>query len=635
MAISDSETAGADDLAARPIAEIDPTRLPALIEELRRAAERAPRQHDVFFRLGECYRRLGDFGRAIHAFERAIALNSDHFAAYRGAADAALAQAEKAATTGNAKASRDLKKFAAMYLLALGKRQHREFLDTAEATLRETVALDPKCAEAFWALGAFLESRGRSSDAEKPLRRAIALDPRMADAYVSLGNTFQTRGRFDEMAAAYRKALALKPSLDAVRESLASIPLMNMLYDEAATTADIYARHRAWGDAVAAEFRVAAANAPPFANSREPERKLRVAYLSPDFRYHAVSFFVEPLLAHHDPAAVEVFCYAELEKPDPVTSFLQNLGGVWRNTHGVADDALRAQLRADGIDIAIDLAGHFGGNRLRALAVKPAPVTATWLGYPATTGLGSIDWRITDEVADPPGQEAFHTERLMRLPEIFLCYSAYLTPIPEPAPVPLATRGAVTFGSFNNPQKISDSAVKAWARILNSVPGARLILKSIAFVEPSRRQYFLDRFAAHGASTERIELRAPQRELGAHLGSYGEIDIALDPFPYNGTTTTCEAIWMGVPMISLIGDRHAGRVGYDLLRQMGLEELAAPDIDSYVATAVALANDPARRQRWRGELRDRMRASPLCDAPRFARAFETALRAMWVEWCRS
>lgn len=630
--MTDTQAAPLDTLVPHGVAELADCDLPGAIVQLRAIIEREPRRGDLFLLLAQCYCRVGDFGRAVRAFERAIALDPDHFATYRIAADAALAEAKKAAAAGASKPSRDLVKFAAMYLLALGKRQHRHRLDAAEASLREAIALDPKSAEAFWALGDFLQSRGRSSEAEKLLRRALALDPRQAHVYVSLGNTLQSRGRTEAMNAAYRKALELDPSLRQVRDSLESIPLLDMLYGDS-TSAEIDAAHRAWGEKIAAEYRVAAAAAAPFANSRDPERRLRVACLSPDFRYHAVSFFFQPLLAHHDPAAIDLFCYAEVENPDPVTSYLRQLGGTWRDTTVLADDALRAQLRADGIDIAIDLAGHTAGNRLRALAVKPAPVTATWLGYPATTGLAAIDWRITDACADPPSQEVFHSERLLRLSDVFLCFGPYMTQIPDPAPAPALGCGQVTFGSFNNPQKISWSAAGAWARILEAVPDSRLLLKSLAFVEPERRQHFRDLFAAHGIEADRIELLLPQPAMPDHLGSYADIDIALDPFPYNGTTTTCEALWMGVPVVALIGDRHSGRVGFDLLSQLGLADLAARDIDAYVAIAVALAGDRPRLQGLRSELRNRMRASPLFDAPRFARAFEDGLRVMWREWC--
>ncbi len=631
--MSDSTTA-VDALLAPSIATLEAQHLPEAIAQLRAAIERDPSNAELFYRVGECYARVHDFGRAIHAFERAITLNPDLLAAYRSAANAAVEQANGAASKGNAKAGRDLKKFAAMYLLALGKRQNQYFLDDAETSFRDAVSLDPKCAEAFWALGSFLESRGHSSAAEKPLRRAIALDPHLAHAYIGLGNTFQSRGRLAEMEAAYRKALALKPDLQELRQSLGTIPLMNMLYDEKATPAAIYARHRAWGEEFATQFRGSAARAAAFANTRDPERRLRVAYLSPDFRYHAVSFFFQPLLAHHDPSVVEVFCYADVERPDPVTKYLQGIGGTWRSTLEMRDDALLAQFRTDQIDIAVDLAGHTNAKGLRALAARPVPVSATWLGYPATTGLASIDWRVTDALVDPPGQEAFHTERLMRLPDVFLCYSAYMTSIPDVAPVPALARGSITFGSFNSPQKMSPSTIAAWARILSAVPKSRLILKSHAYVEPARRQPLLEGLAAGGVDADRVELRPPQPKMDVHMGSYAEIDIALDPFPYNGTTTTCEAMWMGVPVVNLIGDRHAARVGLDLLSQVGLSELAAHDVDSYVAAAIARADDLAWLRQMRGTLRERMRASPLCDAPRFARAFETALRQMWRDWCQ-
>jgi protein O-GlcNAc transferase len=611
----------------------DPHRLQGAIEQLRRAIEAEPRNATLYHRLGECYGRGGEFGRAIHAFERAIELDPDLFAPYRAAVEAALAQARVAEASGNTKASRDLKKFAAMYLLALGKRQNRQYLDDAEASFREAAALDPKCAETFAALGGFLESRARSGEAEKALRRAIGLDPHLAHAYVGLGNTFQSRGRVAEMEAAYRKALALNPDLEEVRQKLATIPLMNMLYDDRATPAQIYARHRAWGDEFTAQFRSAATSAAPFVNTRDPDRRLRIAYLSPDFRYHAVSFFFQPLLAHHDPAVVEVFCYADVERPDGVTQHLQSLGGTWRGTLELSDAALLAQLRADQIDIAVDLAGHTNAKGLRALAARPVPVSATWLGYAATTGLASIDWRISDALADPPGQEAFHAEKLIRLPNAFLCYNAFMTPVPDVTPVPAIKRGAVTFGSFNSPQKMSPPTLAAWGRILEAVPHSRLILKSLAYAEPTLRRRFVDAFAAGGIAMNRIDFRPPQPRMEDHLGSYGEIDIALDPFPYNGTTTTCEALWMGVPVINLIGDRHAARVGLDLLSQVDLAELACRDTGSYVATAVALANDVPRLQQLRDGLRQRMRASPLCDAPRFARAFEAALRRMWRQWC--
>ena len=630
--MSDSAAPSADPVVAEARAHRDAARWLPAIAQYRRAVERYPNDAALFFETGECYRAAGDFGRAIHAFERAIALDADLLAAYRSGADTALAQVQKVGS--NSKAAGDLKKFAAMYLTALGRQQLRRGSGDAQASFREAIALDGKSAAAYGGFGEVLEASGRFGEAEKALRRAIALDPKIASAHVALGNALQSLGRYKEMEAAYRRALEIDPSLREVRESLLSVPLAHMLYDSEATATEIYRRHREWGEWVVGEAQQANPIAPPFVNTRDPDRPLRVAYLSPDFRYHAVSFFFEPLLAHHDSAAVEAYCYAEVETPDFVTAALQQVGGIWRKTHGITDAALRAQLREDQIDIAIDLAGHTGHSRLSAFAIKPAPVTATWLGYAATTGLPTIDWRITDARADPPGQEQFHTEKLMRLPDSFICYHFYGAENPDVAPPPALARGSITFGSFNNPMKLSPRTIAAWAQILDAVPHSRLMLKSLLFVDPSRRQTFLERFAAHGISGERLELREPVRDMMDHLRSYSEIDIALDPFPYNGTTTTCEATWMGVPMISLIGDHHCARVGFDLLSQVGLAELAAPDVDAYVATAAALAKDVRRLATLRGELRGQMQRSPLCDAPRFARAFEAGLREMWHQWCR-
>ena len=245
----------------------------------------------------------------------------------------------------------------------------------------------------------------------------------------------------------------------------------------------------------------------------------------------------------------------------------------------------------------------------------------------------SIDWRITDALADPPGYERYHTERLMRLPDGFLCYEPRVQDVAAVAPLPALTRRAITFGSFNNTQKLTPATLQCWAVILEAVPTARLILKAGYLADPVVRASILEEFADCNVDTARIELRSHLADMGAHLVTYGEIDIGLDPLAYNGTTTTCEALWMGVPVINLIGDRHASRVGFDLLSRIGLSELAAPDIDGYVERAVTLAQDLPRLQQLRGELRGRMQRSPLCDAPHFARQFEAGLRAMWQDWC--
>ena len=598
-----------------------------------RALQRDPTNADLHHNIGETYRQLGDVGQALPAFNRAIELRPAHFEAYRSAADAAIAAAAQAGTASGGTHARELRRIAARYLVKLGQKRYEERLGGIEPIFREAVALDPDSASALVALGSLLQETGYPTEAVAVLRRALALDERNVQAWNNLGNAFFSLQQWSETEDALRRAVALDPHSAMARQNLVSTGLMGLLYDDRATPEEIYERHRAWGSATSAELDANAMRAPPFANARDPERRLRIAYLSGDFRGHSVGYFIAPLLRHHDPAQVEVYCYAEIDRPDAVTASLRQNRATWRDTMKLSDDALRAQLRADAIDIAIDLAGHTARNRLRALALRAAPVAVTWLGYPATTGLPAIDWRITDAIADPPGAERLYTEKLLRLPDGFLCYEARDADVPTIAPPPAAATGRVTFGSFNNPQKLSPATIGVWASILTQVPDSRLLLKAPTYVDPGIQRYFLALFDAQGIGAERVVFRGFAPTAMAHLATYGEIDIALDPFPYNGTTTSCEAMWMGVPVVTLIGDRHTGRVGLDLLTRLDLSDLAAPDPAAYVATAAALARDLPRLRALRRTLRDRMRASSLCDGPGFARAFEQALRLMWQRWC--
>ncbi len=607
-------------------------RFPMAIELFLQALQRDPGNADLYHNLGETYRQLGDTGKALPAFNRAIELRPDHLDAYRSAADTAIAAAEKArAATGGTEAH-ELRRIAAKYLLRLGKKRYTQRLGGVEEIFREAAALNPDDDEVVYALGTVLQESNHPSEAVAVLRRAIALDPQDPQGYNNLGNAYFQLRRWSEMEEAFRSALRLDPNFAMARQNLASTMLMRWLYDDQVSPQEVFDHHRAWAAELAAELDGVTAT-PSFANARDPERRLRIAYLSGDFRNHSVGYFFHPLLAHHDPAAVEVFCYSEVESPDAMTETLRQRASTWRDTFSLSDAALRAQMRSDAIDIAIDLAGQTARNRLRALAVKAAPVTATWLGYPATTGLSAIDWRITDALADPPGADRFYVEKLFRLPQGFLCYEPPAKDVPEAAPLPALSTGYVTFGSFNNLQKVSPSTVKAWSAILAALPQARLLLKAATLADTGIRNALLDLFAAQGIGADRIELRSLAAGTAAHLGTYAGVDIALDPFPYNGTTTSCEALWMGVPVISLIGEGHAGRVGFDLLNRLGLPEFAAPDVDGYVATAVALAQDLPRLRALRAGLRTRMHASPLCDARGFARAFEHALRQMWHRWC--
>jgi protein O-GlcNAc transferase len=344
---------------------------------------------------------------------------------------------------------------------------------------------------------------------------------------------------------------------------------------------------------------------------------------------------VEPLLRGHDRQKVEVFCYAETTRPDSVTARLQELADHWLVTVGTSHQALAERIRTDRIDILVDVAGHSAGNRLLVFARKPAPVQVTWLGYPNTTGLKAIDYRLVDAVSDPAGEaDAWASETLVRLEDGFLCYRG-LRDGPEPTPPPCLKTGTVTFGSFNNPAKVSTATFDAWAKVLSRLPQARLVLKGMSFADAATRALFFARLGDRGVSAERVEIMAWLHGSAEHLALYHRVDIALDPFPYNGTTTTCEALWMGVPVVTLRGDRHAGRVGASLLTQIGLTDLIASSIDEYVEIAAALVDNPGRLDELRRALRPLMAASPLCDEGAFARKMEAAFRTMWQQWCET
>jgi predicted O-linked N-acetylglucosamine transferase (SPINDLY family) len=330
---------------------------------------------------------------------------------------------------------------------------------------------------------------------------------------------------------------------------------------------------------------------------------------------------------------VEVFAYSQVACPDQTTWRLQARFDAYQNIGGLDDRAVATMIENDRIDILVDLAGHTGGNRLGVLAYKPAPVQVTYLGYPDTTGMGQVDYRLTDELSTPPDLQPFYVEELVYLPEGSLCYRPPDW-APQVLPLPAASKGYVTFGAFNDSCKVNAPLLAIWARILAANPGSRLLFKSRAGADPQVRQIFLDQFQRAGISPERVIVEG-QKPAIEYLRLYDRVDMALDTFPYNGTTTTCDALWMGVPVVSLVGRHHASRVGLSILSRVGLETLAAATPDDYVARACALAQDPEGIEKLRASLRPRMMASPLCNGKAFARAVESAYRKMWRRWCQA
>jgi predicted O-linked N-acetylglucosamine transferase (SPINDLY family) len=367
----------------------------------------------------------------------------------------------------------------------------------------------------------------------------------------------------------------------------------------------------------------------PHTNDCSPDRRLRIGYVSPDFRSHPVGTFLLPLLESHDHQGFEIFCYSSVRVPDAITARCRAQADVWRDALGMSDEQLAGAIRDDRIDVLVDLTMHMADNRLLVFARKPAPVQVTYLAYCGTTGLAAMDYRLTDPYLDPPGRdEPFYCERSVRLPETYWCYRPVIETSPAET-LPASGTGQIVFGSLNNFCKVSDASLAAWSRLLQAVPGSRLLLHAHA---GSHRQRVCTLLAGQGVAAERLEL-IDFLPAGDYFDVYRRIDVALDPFPYGGGTTTCDALWMGVPVVSLAGATAVGRGGLSILSNVGLPDLVARDPGEYVEIAARLAGDLPRLRELRAALRDRMRKSPLMDAPRFARNVEAAYRRMWKEWC--
>ena len=483
-------------------------------------------------------------------------------------------------------------------------------------------------AEQETALGSALVDIGRLGEAKRCFERALVLDPSFAHAHVGLADVLALMGHASEGVGEYRQAMRLAPEREDTYRRLA----FALNYDTSATRAEIYAAHVAY----AALQQKAHPCAIRHDNDPDPRRRLRVGYVSGSVRDHADAYFLEPLLAAHDHARFEIFLYSLLASSmeDAVTRRLRDYVDHWRRVGHFLPQAQARRIVRDQVDILVDLGGYTGGGSMAVFALKPAPVQVTWLGYLNTTGLSTIDYRITDAVVDPPGEsDRYYSERLLRIRAPFLCYRPPEV-APPPVEPPFGSAGHVTFGCFNDLGKFSPELLRVWGRLLEAVPRSRLVIKSQAMRDPPTVADLEGRLIAAGIAKERFDLLAWRVHTQHHLQRYGLVDVALDTFPFAGVTTTCEALWMGVPVVTLMGDRHAGRVGATLLEAVGLEDLVTGTPDAYVKAAASLAGDPHRLVCLRRTLRQRMQASRLCDAGDFARSIERTYRQIWRRWCR-
>jgi protein O-GlcNAc transferase len=552
-----------------------------------------PKYAGAHFNIGNAYRRFGESESARLAYSRAIALESNYVDA-----EVALGSVLD-----------DLQQYS-----------------SAIVHYRRALALQPNYAQVHSNLGNVLRSMGMFESAVLSYGLALEINPDFAEAHNNLGNVLKDLGKLPEALACYRRALAIAPGFTDAHSSL----LFLLNYRTAENASVTLREANNYGFLVTKPARCFN----EWSNAIDPERSLRVGFVSGDFREHPVSYFLEDVLSalvRLAPEPIKIYGYSNHIRSDAATARIQSRCTAWCLTIEMSDAALATRIRQDAIDILIDLSGHTAHNRLPVFAIKPAPVQVSWLGYFGTTGVAAIDYLIADPWTLLPREEPFFTEKIWRLPETRLCFTPPRVSVAV-SPLPATHNAQFTFGCFNNLSKMTEEVVRLWVRILNAVPGSCLFLKSPQLSEATVRNSVFDAFATGGIHPDRLTLEGLSSRA-EYLASYQRVDISLDPFPYTGGTTTVESLWMGVPVITLQGTNFLSRQGVGLLMNAGLPDWIASDPDDYVKRAVQHAGDLSALANLRYGLRKQVLASPIFDAPRFARFFEAALRDMWRIWC--
>ena len=593
----------------------------------RRAVELNPNLAAAHYNLAHAWQTVGNLDEAAAGYRRALALQPDFVEAHYNLGNALRDLEDRQGAIEQFSRVVELQPGHIGALLHLGNiLRDLGRLEEAIPRYRQILAVDPRCAEAHGNLGVAFNELGLRDEAVESIRRAIELAPRATFDHSNLALALQSLGRLDEALVEYRQAVALAPDKSGLHSNL----LYALHYHPGSDPEALFREHLAWGQRHANPL---TSSAMPHVLDRSPGRRLRVGYVSPHFKAHAVNFFFEPILAAHDRERFEIICYSDTTVDDETSRRLRGHASVWRTSLALSDEQLSAQIRQDKIDILVDLTGHIhGGLRLLAFARKPAPIQVTYLGYQNTTGMQAMDYRLTDEWSDPPGTtERLHTEKLVRLPSAFFCY----LPSPDAPPItplPAETAGRVTFGSFNYFAKVTPEVLATWAKILNRVPRSHLVI--LADMAATLRARLTDLFAEHGIAADRLELvhRLPRAK---YLELINRVDIALDPFPFNGHTTTCDCLWQGVPVVTLAGHTYVSRFGSSAHRVLGLTPLVAQEPQQYVDIAASLAGDLSGLAAMRAQLRDRMKASTLLDSRTFTSHLEAEYLRMWNGLLRS
>ena len=656
----------------------------------RRALLADPNSADAHFALGTALQAAGGLGEAIAAYESALALQPDHAGATSnlGVALQESGRIDEAVRFLSAAAALQPRVASHAVNLGIALCRQRNFA-AAETALNRALELSGDNPEALFNLGNALHGLGKLHEAADHYRRALLLRPHYADALNNLGNVYKELGEFTLAETAYASAIVNRPDYvvalnnlgcllrtlgrieeaeQMLRRGLQVNPRHGALHDNLGSVlkdaGELDAAIECFRNAVGLDpgnaathgnlayalcFRsqqgqeileeclrwnrrfaagLAGARTRSYPNDPLPDRRLRIGYVSPDFRDHCQALFTIPLLSRHDHSAFEIFCYSGVERPDGITRRIAGYADHWRDVRPLDDAALAAAIQDDGIDVLVDLTMHMAGGRPLLFARRPAPIQIAWLAYPGTTGMDAMDYRLSDPRLDPPGFESHYSEVTLRLPDSFWCYDP-LTDQPQVNALPALERGHVTFGCLNNPCKLTDSTLRLWGEVMRALPESRLLL----LAPPGRyRRQLSQRLGGRNIGEERISF-VGFRPRAEYLRSYHDIDIGLDTFPYNGHTTSLDCLWMGVPTVSRVGATCVGRGGLSQLFQLGLTDLAAESDAAFVAAAVALAHDLPRLAELRRDLRARLERSPLMDARRFAHAIESAYRNVWKAYC--
>ncbi|WP_052507196.1 tetratricopeptide repeat protein [Desulfonatronovibrio magnus] len=650
---------------------------------LQQALKITPRDEELHNALGRALHMLGNTTRAISSLEQALSLKPDYTQAMNNLGMALSDSGQLEESIGWYKKALGLKPDYAEAWLNLGNvHQKQENKSEALRCYQQALKLRPDFAQAYNNQGNILRDMGQDQEALESYHKALNIAPDYADALSNLGNLLRKLGKHEQALSVFNKALKSNPglaqgycnrgnlfkdmqqpeaalkdynqalelnpeladgyfnrgallvqlgfldqALNDFEKTLAINPGNIKAFDillfflnchPDMSTQDVFARHREYGQSLTSAYA-------PRKYLSKAGQKLRIGYVSADFNLHSVAWFIRPVLDNHDPEKFEIFCYYNSDKEDQITREIQSMNLTWRNIHRLSHDQTMQQVLQDKIDILIDLSGHTYGNRLPLFAKRAAPVQVTYLGYPNTTGLQSMDWRIVDAVTDPPGMtERYNTEQLYRLPGCFLCYRPG-NDVPEAGSLPLHNNGFVTFGSFNDLVKISKDTIALWAQVLNAVPGSKFILKGRYLNDPYALNIWQKRFSKAGIDLDRVNFVPSGGDTKEHLSWYNRVDIALDTYPYHGTTTTCEALYMGVPVITMTGDRHVSRVGTSILNSLNLGELTAGSEQLYIEKARRLAADQVRLSELHTSLRGLMKQ----DEKKFVLGLEQAYMHMW------